>query len=374
MPSLSVMIKPASGNCNMHCDYCFYCDEMCKRAQPSFGYMTVDTLKNVIRKTMLQAQYQISYAYQGGEPTLRGLDFFKKAIELQKQYNQHHIQVNNALQTNGLNLNEEWCRFLQENHFLVGVSVDGTKELHDEYRHTAKDHGPTYDKVCAGIRLLEQYHVDYNILTVVTENTAQHAKEIYRSYQKNGWRYLQFIECLDPLDEPENLEKYALTPHSYGVFLTELFDLWYADVLLGHQPYIRRFENYIGILAGQPPESCEQCGECGRQIVVEADGSVYPCDFYMLDTYRLGNFNTDRLPQINHKREQIQFIERSQKLSQKCRECKYAALCRGGCQRSRIYLPEEQAYLNRFCEGYQYFFDHCYPRMQELVQKILQQE
>lgn len=354
----------------MHCKYCFYCDEMAKREQGLYGYMSEDTLKNVIRKTMLQTQRQITYAFQGGEPTLRGLDFFRKVIELEKKYNQNHIEVANALQTNGYALNDEWCKFLKENHFLVGVSVDGTKELHDRYRRSATDKNPTYDIVQSNIRLLEKYGVEYNILTVVTEDMAGSAGKIYDSYKKNHWGFQQYIECLDPLGEAVCQSPYSLTAQSYGKFLTELFDLWYRDYKKGKQPYIRRFENYIGILAGYPPESCEQRGECGIQLVVEADGSAYPCDFFVLDDYRLGNFNTDRLPQMDAKRDEIGFVARSRKIAEKCKSCPYFSLCRNGCQRSREYLPEEDAYINRFCEGYRYFFDHCIDRMRSIAQNI----
>ena len=357
------MLKPSSGNCNMRCRYCFYCDEMEKREQSVYGYMSEETLRNVIRKTMLQTERQISYAYQGGEPTLRGLDFFRKAVAYQKQYNFHHIQVTNALQTNGYGLNEEWCRFLKENNFLVGVSVDGTRALHDQYRRTAGSGRDTYETVEKNIALLDRYGVDYNILTVVTEDTARHAKEIYEAYRRKGWKFQQYIECLDPLGEDFGRTPYSLRPETYSVFLTELFDLWYADFLKGKQPYIRRFENYAAILAGYPPEACEQRGTCGIQLVVEADGSAYPCDFYMLDEYCLGNFNTDRVPQMDRRREETGFIERSRKLSRKCRVCPYYEVCRGGCQRSREYLPEEDAYISHFCKSYQYFFSRCLDRL-----------
>ena len=368
MLSTSVMLKPASGSCNMRCKYCFYYDEMENRAQSSYGFMSEETLKNVIRKTMLQTEQEITYAFQGGEPTLRGLDFFKKAIEFQKKYNFKGIRVANALQTNGYALNEDWCRFLKENNFLVGVSVDGTKELHNSFRPSA-DGKPTYNSITRSIQLLEKYKVDYNILTVVTEETAKHPAEVYRDFMKRGWYFQQYIECLDPLGAC-CASPYSLTPETYGVFLTQLFDLWYADFKKGRQPYIRRFDNYVGMLAGFPPEACEQRGECGIQLVVEADGSAYPCDFYVLDEYRLGNFNTDRLPQMNEKREEIGFIQRSHQLSAQCRACPYFGLCRGGCQRTRDYLPEEDAYISHFCKSYQYFFDHCLDRLKEAASHV----
>ena len=267
----------------------------------SYGFMTEQTLKNVIRKTMFHAEGMISYAYQGGEPTLRGIAFYEKAMEYQRHYNKCGIRVNNAMQTNGYLIDDEWCKFFRENHFLIGLSVDGTKQIHDLYRHGRRGE-PTFDRIKKAAELMDQYGVDYNILTVVTQKTAGHAAEIYNYYKEQGWKYQQYIACLDPLGEDRGKTPYALNPEQYGMFLTELFNLWYEDWKKGEQPYIRQFENYIGILLGYQPESCEQRGSCGIQNVVEADGSVYPCDFYALDEYKLGNFNCNRLEEIDKKR------------------------------------------------------------------------
>lgn len=367
MRSFCVMLKPSSGCCNMRCEYCFYCDEMKMRSQHSYGFMTEETLKNTIRKTISQATQQITYLYQGGEPLLRGLDFFRRAMELQQQYNRNHITVHNALQTNGFALNEDWCRFFKENDFLIGVSVDGTRQIHDRYRRRGADGGPTYDQILANIALLEKYGVEYNILTVVTEAVAQNAAAVYRDYQTKGWMYQQYIECLDPLAATAPEHSYSLQPLSYGIFLTQLFELWYQDLQKGKQPYIRKFDNYVRILAGYLPEACEQRGECGIQIVVEADGSAYPCDFYMLDSYRLGNFNEDRLPQMDQRRAQIGFIPRSKQICAECKGCAYSRLCRSGCMRSRNFIAQEQAYQSRFCQGYRYFFDHCIDRLRQIA-------
>ena len=320
MAPISILMKPSSGMCNMQCDYCFYCDETRKREQESYGFMSEQTLKNIIRKTILRAEGMVSYAYQGGEPTLRGIEFFQKAVEFQKRYNKHGIRVNNALQTNGYLIDDAWCKFFKENHFLVGLSVDGIKETHDKYRHN-KNGDPTYDRILRAAELMDQYGVEYNILTVVNQAVAANIKPIYSFYKKRGWNYQQYIACLDPLDEMRGQNEYALKPEIYGTFLTELFNLWYEDWKRGEQPYIRQFENYIGILLGYPPESCEQRGCCGIQNVVEADGSVYPCDFYMLDEYCLGNFNENRIDEINSKRNEIGFVNRSRKLTQECRKC-----------------------------------------------------
>ncbi len=369
MPAISVMLKPSSGLCNMSCDYCFYCDEMRNREQKTYGFMSEETLKNIIRRTILRAEGEVTYAYQGGEPTLSGLEFFEKAVYYQKKYNKHRIRVNNALQTNGYALTGEWCRFFKENQFLIGVSVDGTEEIHDACRHDKNGNG-TYERILQGIRLLDQYQVDYNILTVVNRMVAAHIEEIYELYQRRGWNYQQYIPCLEPLGEEHGLKTYALSPEEYGIFLCRLFELWRHDLQQGKQPYIRQLENYIGILAGHPPEACDQRGNCSIQYVAEADGSVYPCDFYMLDEYRLGNFNKDQLDAIDERRRSLHFIERSMKISEECIVCPHYKICRCGCQRNRDLEEQTGLYRNYLCEGYRIFFDQCGGRMAEIARKL----
>lgn len=369
MKSISVLMKPSSSLCNMRCDYCFYCDEAEKRGQSSYGFMSEKTLKNVIRKTILQADKSAAYAFQGGEPTLRGIEFFRKAVAYQKQYNKKGIQVSNAFQTNGYGINEEWCRFFKENHFLVGVSVDGPACLHDTYRHSKKGEN-TYQRIEHSLELLTKFGVDFNILTVVTEKTAERAEEVYEYYKKKGWLYQQYIPCLNPLGEMQEKYTYSLSPDKYGHFLVKLFECWYRDLKKGKQPYIRQFENYIAMAAGYMPEACDQRGTCGIQNVVEADGSVYPCDFYVLDEYYLGNFNINRIEDIYKKRAKLQFIEHSLRLSERCIQCRYYRLCRGGCQRNREWNADTQVYENYFCEGYRFFWEKYYEVFMELGEYV----
>ena len=367
VPPISVLMKPSSGMCNMHCDYCFYCDEVGKRKQANYGFMSEETLHNVLRRTLPHAQGTAGFVFQGGEPTLRGLDFFRKVIEYERRCNSNRVSIQNSLQTNGALIDEDWCRFLHDEHFLVGISVDGLPAIHDSHRRLSGSTESSYDRVCRAAGLMDRFQVDYNILTVVHADVASHIEDIYRSYKKRGWKYQQYIACLDPLGEGHGNKSYALTPELYGDFLIRLFNLWYRDALEGRQPYIRQFENYLGILLGYSPESCDQRGVCSIQYVVEADGSVYPCDFYMLDEYRLGNFNTDRLPVIDEKRKEIGFIEQSCKLDEGCRSCPYYRLCRGGCRRSRDPAPESEMYRNYFCKSYRMFFDACLPRMEKII-------
>ena len=372
MPPISVLIKPASGNCNMRCEYCFYCDEAAKRQQASYGLMSDETLKNVIRRSVIPAEGSCTIAFQGGEPTLCGLPFFEKAVEYARHYNRNGIRIDFALQTNGYGITEEWCRFFARNHFLIGVSVDGTQAIHDRYRRSGGG-APTYERVMQSIGMFEQYGVDYNILTVVHREIAENIRSVYRAYRARGWNYLQFITCLDPLGEPRGRQPYSLLPETYGQFLTDLFDLWYADYLRRDAPFIRQFENYISICLGMLPESCEQRGSCGIQYVVEADGSVYPCDFYVLDEWKLGNFNQDRLIRIDERREALGFCPRSVNQPAGCRSCEWFSLCRGGCYRSRLEPGEPDAGRNYFCPGYRMFFSRRAGTIREIADRIRQQ-
>lgn len=350
----------------MSCDYCFYCDEAAKREHRSYGMMSEDTIKNVIRKVLFQAHSDVCFAFQGGEPTLRGLPFFEKVIEFENRYNRNGVRISNTLQTNGLLLDKSWCDFFRENHFLIGVSVDGTQKTHDACRHT-KQGSPTYEQILETIRLFDRYQVEYNILTVVNACTAPEIKTIYYDYREKGWNYQQYIACLDPLGDETGTLPCSLSPRQYGQFLVNLFNLWYKDWRRGKSPYIRDFENYIGILMGYPPEACAQRGICTVQGVVEADGSVYPCDFYALDEYRLGNVNQDRIADLlAHKRAEA-FICESEKISDSCRACRHYLLCRGGCRRTRVKDPSGSGFRSRFCESYRMFFDQTRQRMEEIA-------
>lgn len=366
MRHVHLLIKPASGLCNLNCLYCFYHDIVEKREQASYGLMTEDTLAAVLEKALAAASHSCTIAFQGGEPTLAGLDFFRKAVELQRRLNVNRVQVYNSIQTNGLLLDSQWAAFFRENHFLVGLSLDGMKDTHDLYRLDALGQG-TFNRAVRVLQLLESHGVAYNILTVVNRATAQHVEKIYRFYQRNRWGYLQFIPCLDPLGEEPGSQAYSLTPEAYGDFLCRLFDLWYRDAKVGRAPSIRQFENYVEMLLGYPPEACGMAGVCGMQHVVEADGSVYPCDFYVLDGYRLGNLRENSLEEVNQRRKTLGFVEQSRAVDPACKACGYFPLCRGGCRRYRPAGEEGSLGRNCLCEGYRKFFGHALPRLRELA-------
>lgn len=368
MPALSLLIKPASGSCNMRCRYCFYADELDKRKVGSYGKMSADTIHTIVDKAMQYADYECTIAFQGGEPTLAGLDFYRELVDYVKKHeNPKRLKIAYALQTNGYLIDEEWAKFFEKHHFLVGVSLDGLKELHDRYRVDAAGKG-TYQKVLSAIRLLEKHHVEYNILTVVTAASARSAQKIYNYFKKNKFSYQQYIECLDPIGEDAGGHDYSLTPEKYGQFLKSMFDAWYLDMRSGTYVYNRYFENLLLMISGRPPESCNMRGVCGKQWVFEADGSTYPCDFYALDEWCLGNINRDSFERMEQRREELGFIEWSMRQTEACRSCRWFGLCRNGCRRNREPVTADSTGINYFCKSYRMFFEYAYPRLVEIYQ------
>lgn len=361
MHPISVMLKPASSACNLRCKYCFYADEATLRTTASYGIMSYETLENCIALCMRSATGSCNFAFQGGEPTLAGLDFFKTVVALQKKYAKKGVSVTNAFQTNGLLLDDDWCSFLSENQFLVGLSLDGTKENHDLYRVRPDGKG-SYSSVFHTAQRLEAHHVNFNILTVVTAQLARNITKVYNFYRKNNWLYQQYIPCMDCLEGIRGTQNYSLTPDDYSKFLMKLFDLWYQDLTRGFYVSIRYFDNLLRILHGLPPESCAMCGHCNIQYLVEADGSVFPCDFYALDPYLLGNVNRNTLEEIDTQRKAIHFIEDSISLTQACKECPWFFLCKGGCRRDYKHTHDQKAH-NYYCKSFQSFFEYAYPRL-----------
>ncbi len=366
MPPINVLLKPASGACNLRCRYCFYADEAARRAVPDYGMMSAETLEEVIRRAMGEAEGSVSFGFQGGEPTLRGLDFFRTAADLERKYQKRGLTVTNAIQTNGMLINDEWAAFLHENRFLTGLSLDGHMDLHDRNRVDPLDRG-SFARVMKAADCLKKRQADFNVLTVVTAETARRIRRVYAFFRKNDLLWQQYIPCLDPLEPADNAHDWSLTPRLYGDFLKELFDLWYEDVRAGRFIYIRYFENLLGMLIGRPPESCGLSGRCALQFVVEADGSVYPCDFYALDSWRMGNIRDMSFAQLAET-EAAQAFLAAPYLHEQCAACRWQAICRGGCRRDRDFGGEIG--LNRYCEAYQAFFEYAMPRLMGLAREI----
>lgn len=361
MPPLSILVKPASSSCNLRCSYCFYADEASIRAVPSYGLMPETVSHALIEKAMKAAEGSVTFLFQGGEPILAGLDFYRDFISYVQQTSPFGLTVQYAIQTNGTLLDEEWCRFFKEEHILVGLSLDGSRECHDRFRRDGAGKG-TYDRVLRAARLLERAGVEHNILTVVTGHLARHTQSVFAALCRDGFRFQQYIPCLDPLGETRGGQGYSLSPAQYGTFLKTLFDLWYRELERGHYWSIRWFDNLIWMLDGHAPEQCSMRGCCGLQYLVEADGSVYPCDFYGLDEFRLGNILHNSWAELDRTREVSGFVEDSQHVPETCGRCQWYPLCRNGCRRDRL-VEGDRLERNYYCEAYAEFFAYTLPRL-----------
>ncbi len=371
MPPISLLIKPASSNCNLRCKYCFYHSIAENRQTDSYGMMDIKTLETLVKKALEYADHACTFAFQGGEPTLVGLDFFRKLIEFEKKYNVKKVQINNALQTNGMVIDAEWAKFLAENRFLVGLSLDGPKDIHDSYRVGLGGKG-SFLRIMETVNHFNKHKVEYNILFVVTAYVARHINKIYNFYKKHDFRYLQFIPCLDPLGEKPGGYEHSLTPERYAYFLKTLFDQWHADVVKGNMISIRYFDNIVGTAMGYRPEACGMSGVCSCQFVVEANGGVYPCDFYVIDKWYLGNLKHSSFGKIRNSKAANKFIEVSKHIDPKCKECRWFNLCRGGCRRDREPFEKNKPVLNRYCPAYMEFFEHAGDRILELARMFSQ--
>lgn len=354
---LSLLVKPVSGRCNMRCKYCFYAEETARRAAGDAGVMSERTMENLIARAFRHAQDSVYFAFQGGEPSLAGVDFFRRAVRLQEEHSAGRIPFFNSLQTNGLCLSDELIAFLAEKRFLVGVSLDGTQQAHDRYRLDASGR-PTWARVRETLERLRRAGVEVNILCVVTREIARDPEAVFKSLQPYG--YLQFIPCLDPLDGPPG--EWTPDAQEFGRFLTQTYRLYRRALLRGSYVSVRAFDNFLNMRRGQEPDSCAQCGRCAPYFVVEADGSVYPCDFYVAPEYRLGNLLTDTPEALERRLLHTDFISSSVALPESCAACRYVHLCRGGCKR---YRDSGGRFIH--CEAYRRFFDHALKPMLALL-------
>ena len=360
MRELTLMIKPASGLCNLACEYCFYRDLTRCRERASYGVMSQETLEAVVRRACREAEQGVNFIFQGGEPTLAGLEFYRQFEAFVKQYAPRGLRVNRSIQTNATLIDEEWAAFLKRYGYLAGVSLDGPAELQNDLRPMAAG-GGSFSPVMAGIRRLEKAGVPYNILTVVSEPVARKGAAVYRFLRKNGWDYLQFIPCLDPMEAPPT--PVSLKPETYGRFLCTTFDLYFQELSRGGRVSVRWFDNVAALLAGYPPESCGVSGVCAAKIVLEADGSAYPCDFYVHQRYRLGSAVTDSFQGMLSCETARHFQEYSRPLPADCAACPAYPLCRNGCRRYRLPYLGDAPGKNVLCGAYRQFFDYAGERL-----------
>lgn len=370
MKNLNFLIKPASSLCNMRCRYCFYADEAAMRSFASAGKMTDESADALLRQAFGNAERggQVTFSFQGGEPTVAGLDFFRRFMARAAESCPPGVRVNYALQTNGLVIDDEWAEFLAQNHVLVGVSIDGTRDIHDGARLDAAGKG-TWARVTAALKTLQKHGAEVNVLCVVTRAAARSPQKIYEALKKLGVRHLQFIACLDPLEAERGGQPWSLTPAGYGRFLCGLFDCYYRDWAAGQYTSVRLFDDYVHLAMGLPSGTCATSGSCGAYFVVEGDGSVYPCDFYCLDEWKMGNINADALPGLAAGERAQTFLRQGARKPDACAACPWVRLCNGGCKRD--WVERDGKTENYLCPAFKALFEHAAPRIAEMARAEL---
>lgn len=358
MKQISMMIKPASSACNLRCRYCFYEDVSTQRAVHTNKVMDQETMDSLIAgiAKALNDEGQANIGFQGGEPTLAGLAWFRRFTE--KMAEHRNIRVTYAIQTNGTLINEEWADFLAENHFLTGVSLDGFQTNMDRFRFDA-DKKSVYFRILNSIDLLKKRGADVNILTVVTRQLAKSPKALFQFFKSHHYDYVQLIPCLPELGTEQN--EMSLTPDMYEKFFTEFFDCWLKDYESGGFMSVGLFENLACMLEGMPPYQCGMLGRCSMQYVIESNGDVYPCDFYCLDEYLLGNIKTSSFKEMAETENAAAFLNTSRCTKKPCGNCPYIRICNGGCRRQNV------CYLNDETCGYKNALDRILPELRRLM-------
>jgi uncharacterized protein len=381
-----VLTKPVGPICNLDCKYCFYLEKEKLYPGENQWRMSDTVLSEYIRQYIhSQPVAEINFAWQGGEPTLLGVDFFRKAVALQQQFANGKI-ISNAIQTNGTLLDDEWCEFLAQNKFLVGLSIDGPRELHDRYR-VDKRQQPTFDKVMRGLELLKKHGVEFNTLTVVNSANSQAPLEVYRFLKSIGSQFLQFIPLVERTAPTEmKTEGYdfaapplpgrktqisPVTPESvdaaqYGTFLCAIFDEWVRHDV--GTTFVQLFDTALGNWMGLGSSLCVFAEKCGAALAIEHNGDLYSCDHYVYPRYKLGNVMNQSLGAMVRAPQQIRFgNEKSDTLPKYCRKCEVRFACNGECPKHRFTVtPEGEDGLNYLCPGYKKFFNHIDPHMKTM--------
>ena len=397
--SFHVMAKPGSSICNIDCKYCYYLSKEVLAGGPGGGRMSDEVLERYIKEYIdgVTAR-EVVFSWQGGEPTLLGLPYFKKIAALQKKHRKSTQKISNDLQTNGTLLDEEWCKFLKDEEWLVGLSIDGPREMHDAYRVT-KNGKPTFDLVMRGVELLNRFEIPFNTLTCVNRLNAKHPKEVYRFLrQEVRSAYMQFIPIVEyktferqapqmwdpatlPIDgtpqarpgHPDSIVvDWSVDPDDYGEFLCGVFDEWHANdvgkVLVNH------FETLVAQHVGLPSQLCIYSSACGKGLAIEHDGSVYSCDHYVYPEYKLGNVKDKNLRAMVFSPTQVKFgIDKRATLPKYCRECSFLSDCWGECPKNRIIrTPDGEPGLNYLCRGLKKYFAHAIPKVEEIAAGLRQ--
>lgn len=388
--AFTTMLKPAGSTCNLNCSYCYYLDKALQYGGKQC-VMNEELLEDYIRQYIQgNAVDTVTFCWHGGEPLLLGTDYYRKAVKLQKKYAAGK-KILNTIQTNGTLLNDEWCRFFKEKNFLVGISLDGPKDVHDAFRINSRQQ-PTWDKVMEGVNLLKRYGVEFNTLSVVNSLCEGRGKEIYNFFKSIGSHYMQFLPAVEHVVEnkqnadinawkrrdwlivsPETegavLAPWSISAKAYGQFLCDIFDEWIKSDVGTY--YVQMFDATLAQYCGVQPGVCSMCETCGDCLVVEHNGDVYNCDHFVYPEYRLGNIREKTLGEIYADSKRLQFgLNKRNTLPAECQRCKYYFCCRGECPKHRFDKGKDGQPKNSLCEGLYAYFDHVAPYM-ETMRKLI---
>ena len=387
---IHVVAKPIGPKCNLNCEYCFYLEKQAL-FEADERYRITDEVLSAFIKNYITSQPTpvVEFVWQGGEPTLLGIEFFKRVIELQRPF-AHQKTIRNSLQTNGTLLTDEWCVFLKKNNFIVGISLDGPKDIHDRYRQDPKGNG-TFDRVMLGLRLLQKHNVEYNVLASVARRTATRPLDVYRFLRDEGVEFIQFTPIVERISDEQRIKNclrlagpasldqeeqetevtpWTVVPEEYGNFLIAVYEEWVRHDV--GKVFVMNFEWALNAWIGNPSPVCIHAEQCGRSVVLEHNGDVYACDHCVYPEYKLGNILTDSLSQMVGKSVQSGFgITKETALPRWCKECEVLAACRGGCPKHRFAQTHyKEPGLHYLCAGYKKFFLHIRKYLRAMTQLL----
>ena len=383
---LYVMLKPAGAHCNLACKYCYYLEKNKLYPTVQRHLMSDEMLEQFTREYIeAQTMNQVLFTWHGGEPLLRSIDFYRKAISLQKKYaGGRHID--NVIQTNGTLLTDEWCEFFAQNHWLVGISIDGPQPDHDHYRLTAAGK-PSWKKVMQGIKLLKKHGVEWNAMAVVNAYNANHPLEFYRFFKENGCQFLQFTPIVERLTRHEDgrtlasladkdeisLSEASVAPEQWGYFLCAIFDEWVRKDV--GKIFVEIFDCTLANWMGISPGICAYSKECGHAGVMEHNGDVYSCDHFVFPEYKLGNIRDHSLIDMLYGEQQQEFSRlKHSSLPRQCKECDMEFACHGECPKNRFMKDKYgDSGLNYLCPGYYHYYQHVAPYMDYMKQELMAQ-
>lgn len=358
-----LLVKPASADCNLKCSYCFYLDKKDLYLEKSCHRMSDKVLNKLISSYLERNQKQYNISWQGGEPALMGSDFFKKVTDLEIKYGQKGKFMANAFQTNGTLITDGLAKHLKKFRFLVGVSLDGTAEMHDYYRKTIDNRG-SHSDVMKGIGLLDKNNVKYNILTLVNSSNVKRGKELYNYLKEEGFFYHQYTPCVE-FDKEGNPLEFTITAREWGLFLCTIFDEWIKNDV--NRVSIRLFDSILSSIIYNKNNMCSMEDNCAKYFVVEHNGDVYPCDFFVEEKRKLGNIMEDSWDELLLKDEYILFGKEKRRWNSKCNRCNYLELCLGDCLKHRYKASEDSEELSYLCEGLKMFYKHSLPEFKKLA-------